>query len=158
MMSLPIWQQPEVITQSQILFDSFERVTGRKLISSVDSPETLAKTLFFASFALVSHDVRSDPVLNYGNEAALKLWEMPWEGFVRTQSRLTAEIENRETRKMMLEQVAKHGYIDNYRGVRISSRGRRFLIEKAIVWNLHNETGNYCGQAATFSNWIFLKS
>lgn len=157
-MSLPIWEQPEIIIQSQILVNSYERVTGEKLISSVDSPETLAKTLFFAPFALVSHDVRQDPVLNYGNEVALKLWEMPWENFIQTPSRLTAEIENRETRNMMLEQVAKHGYIDNYRGVRISSKGNKFLIEKAIVWNLHNETGDYCGQAATFSNWIFLKS
>ncbi|MGV2826771.1 MEKHLA domain-containing protein [Myxosarcina sp. GI1(2024)] len=157
-MSLPIWHQPEIITRSQILVNSFEKAIGRKLISSVDSPETLSKTLFFAPFALVSHDDSSDPILTYGNQVALELWEMSWEKFIQTPSRLTAEMENRETRKMMLDRVVRQGYIDNYRGVRISSSGNRFLIERAIVWNLNNERGDYCGQAATFSNWSFLKT
>ena len=56
----------------------------------------------------------------------------------------------------MLAQVANQGYTDNYSGVRISSTGRRFLIEKTIIWNLTDESGNSCGQAATFPNWNFL--
>lgn len=157
-MSLPIWQQPETIARSLVLVNSFRQTLGRELIPLVNSPEILAKNLFFAPFVLVSHNTQKDPILNYGNEMALKLWEMSWENFVRTPSRLTAEKENRATRKMMLERVAKYGYIDNCRGVRISSKGTRFLIEKAFVWNLYNESGIYCGQAATFSKWTVLKA
>jgi len=45
--------------------------------------------------------------------------------------------------------VARQGYIDDYSGVRIAKSGRRFLIERATVWNLGEV--EYQGQAATFS-------
>ena len=58
--------------------------------------------------------------------------------------------------KAMLERARTQGYIDNYQGIRISSSGRRFLIEQAIVWNVTDRAGNRRGQAATFSRWTFL--
>lgn len=73
-------------------------------------------------------------------------------------SRLSAEPIDREARALMLQQAAAKGYIDNYQGVRISSTGKRFLVEKAVVWNLQDNSGNKCGQAATFANWTFLRS
>jgi MEKHLA domain len=50
-----------------------------------------AEELFAAPFVIVSHDTQADPVLNYGNRAALTLWEMSWEELTRTPSRLTVE-------------------------------------------------------------------
>jgi hypothetical protein len=58
---------------------------------------------------------------------------------------------------MMLQQATLHGYINNYSGVRISSNGKKFKIDRAIIWNLADSTGNYCGQAATFANWQLFK-
>ncbi len=81
---------------------------------------------------------------------------MNWEELIATPSRLTAEPVNRETRAVMLEQAAKQGYISNCQGIRISSTGKRFLIEQAIIWNLTDEFGQKCGQAATFSDWKWL--
>jgi hypothetical protein len=52
-----------------------------------------------------------------------------------------------------MARAARDGYVDDYRGVRISSSGKRFLIEEAIVWNLVDAAGNRVGQAATFSQW-----
>ncbi len=63
---------------------------------------------------------------------------------------------NREERARLLDQVTRQGCIDNYSGVRISKSGRRFRIERAIVWNLLADTGQVCGQAATFAQWEFL--
>ena len=48
------------------------------------------------------------------------------------------------------------GYIDDYSGVRISRTGRRFLIERATVWNLTDDRDQLCGQAATFHEWRYL--
>jgi hypothetical protein len=151
-----VWKQPEIINWSQILVDSFEQITGNKLIDKLETPEKLAEALFFAPFAIASHGIQTDPILNYGNQTALKLWETTWDNFILMPSRLTAEAVNRETRADMLEQAATKGYIDNYRSVRISTTGKRFLIERAIVWNLQDRGGNKCGQAATFSHWTFL--
>ena len=116
----------------------------------------LAEKLFSAPFVLVSHGTEADPVLNYGNAAALALWEMSWDEFTRTPSRLTAEAPNREQRARLLAAVTARGYIDDYSGVRISKTGRRFKISSATVWNLLNEAGRPCGQAAMFERWEFL--
>ena len=100
--------------------------------------------------------MQADPVLNYGNHAALTLWEMSWEEFTGTPSRLTAEPPNREERARLLETVTRRGFIDDYSGVRISKTGRRFRIARATVWNLLTEDGQPCGQAAMFDHWEYL--
>jgi hypothetical protein len=40
--------------------------------------------------------------------------------------------------------------------VRITRTGRRFKIERAIVWNLIDAAGTIHGQAATFDQWTPL--
>ena len=71
-------------------------------------------------------------------------------------SRLTAEPMHRDERAEMLRRTSRDGYIDDYRGVRISTTGRRFLIERATVWNVLDTAGQPAGQAATFSDWSTL--
>jgi len=135
------------------LLQSYLRWTGRELIP----PEKeRAMALFYQPFVVLSHGTQDDPVLNYGNQAALDLWEMTWEEFINMPSRLTAEPVNREDRERLLEEVRRNGYIDTYRGVRISGSGRRFLIERGTVWNIVDENNKYAGQAATFSRWVYL--
>jgi hypothetical protein len=165
-MTLP-WQTPSIIAQTQLIARSLKHWTGRDLlrlgapvsdparISSI-SPSDFAKKIFHAPFVLVSHGTESDPVLNYGNQTALGLWEMTWAELTCTPSRLTAEAPNREERARLLAAVTAHGFIDDYSGIRISKTGRRFRIARATVWNLLDENQVYRGQAAMFSNWEFI--
>jgi hypothetical protein len=138
------------------LLSSYRRWTGRDLIPASDSPEERARRLFHAPFVVISHGTEDDPVLNYGNQAALTLWEMSWEEFTKMPSRLTAEPLEQSERARLLNEVSMKGFMDGYQGVRISKTGRRFRVEKAIVWNLLDEQDRYCGQAATFSRWTSL--
>lgn len=131
----------------------FKKWTGRDLLPGTFPAAELAEKIFHAPFVIVSHGTQADPILNYGNQAALNLWEMSWEEFTRTPSRLTAEAPNREERAKLLDAVTRNGFSDNYSGVRISKNGRRFQILRATVWNLVSENGDLCGQAATFSEW-----
>ena len=151
-----IWQNPSVIAQTQRIVRSLRHWTGRDLLPGLFNPLGLAKNVFAAPFVLVSHGTEADPVLNYGNAAALALWEMTWEELTRTPSRLTAEAPNREERARLLAAVTRDGFIDDYSGIRISKNGRRFRIAQATVWNLLDEQGRHAGQAATFSDWEFL--
>ncbi|MBH0209299.1 MAG: MEKHLA domain-containing protein, partial [Nitrospira sp.] len=121
-----------------------------------ESLEDQAHALFDAPFVVVSHGADPDPILNYGNRAALELWEMTWEQFTQTPSRLTAEPLNQEERAAMLGIAGRQGYFEGYRGVRISSSGRRFLVEDATVWNVLDPAGRRIGQAATFARWSML--
>ena len=151
-----IWQRPWIIEWTQYLLDSYVRLVKQELITREVTIQEEAKRLFTCPFVVASHGVQDDPILNYGNRAALDLWEMYWEEFTQTPSRLTAEPVNREERARMLVQAKTHGYISDYRGVRISRNGKRFLVERATVWNLHKPDGTPLGQAATFSDWTFL--
>jgi hypothetical protein len=63
---------------------------------------------------------------------------------------------HRAERANFLQRVREQGFITDYSGIRISSKGRRFRITQATVWNIIDAHGNYTGQAATFSKWEFL--
>jgi hypothetical protein len=151
------WQTATAIAHAQILARSLKHWTGRDLLPGFHgSPADFAQQLYDAPFVQVSHGTETDPILNYGNAAALALWEMSWDELTRTPSRLTAEAPNREERARLLAAVTERGYIDDYSGIRISKSGRRFRIAQATVWNLLDERGARCGQAARFSHWEFL--
>ena len=139
-----------------LLARSLEHWTGRTLIHGSPTPVDVSRFLFEAPFVLVSHGTEADPVLSYGNQVALRLWELSWEEFTATPSRLTAEAPNRQERARLLDAVHRCGYIDDYAGVRISSSGRRFRIQKATVWDLISEEGDRVGQAAMFDRWQYL--
>jgi hypothetical protein len=142
----------------QVLLDSFARLLGRDLMSRQGTTEEQADRLFHSPFVVVSHGTEADPVLNYGNAAALALWEIDLATLTRTPSRLTAEPVHRDERARLLERTRRDGYVDDYAGIRISSTGRRFRIEQAIVWNLVDAAGIHHGQAATFDRWTPLES
>ncbi len=135
------------------MLDSYRHWMGTDLIERTSDPQQQARMLFEACFVVVSHGVEADPILNYGNQIALDLWELSWNQFIKTPSRLTAEPDDRAERERMLTQARAKGYFDGYRGVRISSTGRRFLVEQALIWNVIDPAGNPIGQAATFSQW-----
>ena len=111
---------------------------------------SLTEALDRVDFALLSHGTEADPIFNYGNRFVLELFEMGWDQFTQTPSRLSAEPVHRDERAHLLERVTRDGYIDDYIGIRISATGRRFRIRDAVVWNLYDEAGNLHGQAAAF--------
>jgi hypothetical protein len=150
------WQESNWIEQTQVLLKSYRRFLGTELIARDGADEDQSRALFEAPFVVVSHGTQVDPILNYGNQAALDLWEMDLETLLQTPSRMTAETMHRDERARLLERTSRDGFVDDYRGIRIANTGRRFLIEKAIVWNLVNDDGDRVGQAATFSDWVFL--
>ena len=151
-----IWETDFVMAHPACLSRSLKHWTGRELVPGVSDPVDLAQKVFEAPFVVVSHGTEADPVLNYGNRAALALWEMSWAELTRTPSRLTAEAPNREERARLLEAVTRRGFIDDYSGVRISKSGRRFRITRATVWNLLTEDGKPCGPAAMFDRGEYL--
>ncbi|HWL08664.1 MAG TPA: MEKHLA domain-containing protein, partial [Planctomicrobium sp.] len=83
--------RPDWIAHTQLLLDSYRRYLGIELISRDGSAEEQAERLFQAPFVVVSHGTQSDPVLNYGNQTAITLWEMDVETLTQTPSRYTAE-------------------------------------------------------------------
>lgn len=129
---------------------------GRDLFTNDPPPVEAARQIFDAPFVVLSHGPDADPILTYGNHAALELFDLSWAELTRMPSRLTAEAPDREERARLLARVSAQGYIEDYAGVRVSRAGRRFRIEGATVWNLLDGEGRYRGQAATFAQWAYL--
>ncbi len=131
------------------LLRSYRQLLGRELEipRGLSGPEVARWLYLEAPFPLLSHDRGPDPHFTYANRSAQRLFEMDWETFLKTPSRLSAEPSQREERERLLGEVRRRGYIENYRGVRISRSGKRFWIE-AVVWNLLDEEGRFLGQAA----------
>ncbi|MEM6839545.1 MAG: MEKHLA domain-containing protein [Cyanobacteria bacterium P01_C01_bin.120] len=153
-MALP-YERAEIQTWSRYLANSYRHWRNQDLVT-IKNGKTVALSLFEAPCAIVSHGTQTDPIFNYANRCALKLWEMDWDIFTQLPSRLSAEPMHREERANMLAQLDTQGFVDDYQGIRISSQGKRFYIKQATIWNVIDDTGNSIGQAATFQNWTFL--
>lgn len=141
----------------QRLVASYHHWTGKQLIDPALSAIEQSRALYNAAFVILSHNTADNPILNYANRAGLALFELTWEELIALPSRQTAEPIHRDERARLLDTVTRQGYIADYRGVRISKTGRRFMIEQATVWNLLDESGAPYGQAATFSQWHHLE-
>jgi hypothetical protein len=140
---------------SHLLMSSYQHWTGEPLI--VDSGDTV-KALMDAPFAIASHQTGEDPMFNYANHQALALFKMAPQEMLGLPSRYSAETLLREVRAEFLRQVAIHGFIENYTGIRIAKDGSRFLIEKATVWNVVDVESpkHLVGQAVLIRAWQTL--
>lgn len=150
------WASPNIVQWCQYLLDSYAHWVQQELIDRSGTPLEQAGRLFNSTLVVASHGVEDDPILNYGNQMALDLWVMGWRQFTQTPSRLTAEPAKREERARTLEQVKAHGYVSDYSGIRISSTGKRFQVDKIVIWNIHKPDGTAIGQGATFSAWSYI--
>jgi hypothetical protein len=126
------------------------------LIEGHPKARDLARALYHAPFALLSHGTERDPLFNYANLAAQRLWEMDWDALVGMPSRESAETPLQAERSQALERALREGFVTGYSGVRISSSGRRFRILDGIIWNLSDPRGRPRGQAARFRGWTYL--
>ncbi|MEQ8232016.1 MAG: MEKHLA domain-containing protein [Gammaproteobacteria bacterium] len=138
------------------LLDSHARLTGRALHGAGRCDAAGARAVYDADYALLSHGHGTDPCFDYANRTALALFELDWATLLATPSRASAEPGDQAAREAFMRAVREQGYASGYSGVRISARGRRFLIEDATVWNVIDVDGTYHGQAASFARWRFL--
>ncbi|MEO6091928.1 MAG: MEKHLA domain-containing protein [Novosphingobium sp.] len=127
---------------------SFEQLLGRALTERGDDP---IAALWHAPAVIVTHGTEPDPRFFFGNRAALDAFEYPLDRFIGMPSRLTAEAPVRDERRALLARVTAEGFIADYAGIRVTATGRRFRIERAIVWNVTDPAGVPIGQAATFT-------
>ena len=145
---------PEVIDYSALLVSSFARMTGES--SLMPTGKDLARELYTAPFAVVSHGIEADPIFRYANRTALELWQMTWAEFTLLPSRFSVEEMLLEERERLLAETSRKGYVDTYEGVRIAKDGQRFTIKNTILWNVEDEQGVRYGQACVIRDWDFL--
>ena len=135
---------------ARLLTESYHALLGRPLFDGT------AKDLYHAPIVVLSHTTDADPILNYGNLAAQRLWQLSWDELTALPSRQTAEPMEQAQRDAMFAQMRSKGFIENYHGIRIGSTGQRFEIKNAIIWTLHDNSGQKRGEAACFRDVTLL--
>lgn len=138
-----------------LLVDSYRRLLNRPLLDDFHESDS-GRQAFSAEFALLSHNADPEPLFNYANQAALQLFELSWDELIGMPSRLSVEPANQQIRERLMATVTQNGFVENYTGIRVSKTGRRFRINGAVIWNVHDRQGLYQGQAACFSDWVYL--
>lgn len=137
------------------LLASYSHWTG-KLLLNVFKDGKDARALYEAPFILLSHGLEQDPIFNYGNRTAQRIFGVTWVQLISMPSRHSAEPVTQSERGRLLARVQQTGYVDDYSGVRIARNGQRFFIRGALVWNVIDQAGNDCGQAACIERWEML--
>lgn len=137
------------------LLASYTHWTG-KLLLNVFKDGNDARALYEAPFLLLSHGLERDPIFNYGNRFAQSMYGVTWAQLISMPSRQSAEPITQSERDRLLARVRHSGYVDDYSGVRIARNGQRFFIRDVLVWNVVDQDGQYCGQAAFVERWEML--
>ena len=144
---------------AKMLLQSHQKAFSRPLIAAAQPghpKRLLCQNLFACGFPVLAHGTEQDPKLSYANAAALQLWETRWDELIGMPSRLTAPNSEQAKRSNALGQAKRLDAVQNYRGIRISRKGRRFMINKARIWTLWDAKERVCGQAACFSDWWWI--
>lgn len=153
------WLSPEHQRWALIIESSHQRAFGRGLLQGDFAPDqtrTRAQSLFSKREPVLAHNGNQDPSLIYANAAALLLWRRDWNAMVGMPSRFTAPEQERQERAQALGSAEKMDAFQGYRGIRIDSEGRRFVIDNARIWTLWDAQGERCGQAASFASWWWI--
>ncbi len=135
-----------------ILANNYQQYFSEPMIIGF-SEKDLLQAIWQGDFVVLSHGTEEDPIFNFANLCAQQLFEMDFETITQLPSRKSAGPSTQQERNRLMSQVTTKGCIDDYSGIRVSATGKQFYIERAKVWNLTDESGEYYGQAAMFSDW-----
>jgi len=127
----------------------FQRINDIRTdtVSNITTAEGLDQN---SRFGILSHGTQSDPIFNYANVASLILFDEKIEELCSTPSRYSTVPELMDDRSMLISDIENigYGYIDN--AVRITAKGKLFIIKKILVWNIYDDNEIRIGLAAMY--------
>ena len=122
---------------------SFNNYTNKLL--PLEKNKDLLSSFDECLLPIASHDTNG--FFNYLNKAALSLFKVTKDQVIGRSSTMTAPKSEQKQRNELLNQVNSHGFIDNYKGIRVTSDGELFRIEDATIWNVIDKNSHKIGQA-----------
>ncbi len=156
------WRQEESVRQVQRMLTSYARWTLSELAVDLGlgrvagDAVAVAGIVYRLPWVVVAHGPGADPLFVYANRCAQALWELDWAAFTALPSRRSADPRHLAERSRWLATAAAQGYVTGCHGERVAAGGRRFLIEQVTIWNVLDEDGAACGQAAAYRSWRHL--
>jgi hypothetical protein len=143
----------QLIKHLEIIKNSYSELVGEAL--PLNESLNLIEAFDDCIYPIASHDNSPEPLFNYANKAALKLFKMSLHDMIGMPSKASALSVNQHERSLFLKEVSLKGFIKHYQGQRVASDHSTFHIQDATVWNLINQDKKFYGQAVIIFKVLF---
>ncbi|KAG8375605.1 hypothetical protein BUALT_Bualt10G0117800 [Buddleja alternifolia] len=148
---------PEAETLTRWICQSYRFFLGVELLKPVnEESETVLKTLWHHSDAVMCCSLKAMPVFTFANQAGLDMLETT---LVALQDITLDKIFNDNGRKALfaeLPQITQQGFACLPGGICLSSMGRPISYERAVAWKVLNEEEDAHCLCFMFNNWSFV--
>ncbi|KAL4334248.1 hypothetical protein GQ457_07G031640 [Hibiscus cannabinus] len=148
---------PEAQTLARWICQSYRVYMGVELLkSSTEGSESVLKTLWHHSEAIMCCSLKALPVFTFSNQAGLDMLETT---LVALQDLTLEKIFDEHGRKTLcteFPQIMQQGFACLQGGICLSSMGRPVSYERAVAWKVLNEEENAHCICFMFINWSFV--
>ncbi|KAL9679509.1 hypothetical protein QQ045_017373 [Rhodiola kirilowii] len=148
---------PEAQTLARWICAGYRRSFGVELLkASSESNESMLKTLWHHSDAIMCCSLKALPVFTFANQAGLDMLETT---LVALQDIALEKIFDEQGHKTLcseLPQIMQQGFACLQGGICVSSMGRPISYERAVAWKVLNDEDNPHCICFMFVNWSFV--
>jgi homeobox-leucine zipper protein len=148
---------PEAQTLARWISQGYRRFLGEELLKSVgEESESILKSLWHHSDALMCCSLKALPVFTFANQAGLDMLETT---LVSLQEITLEKIFDDHGRKMVCSefpQVMQQGFACLEGGLCLSSMGRAVSYERLVAWKVLDDEENAHCIVFMFINWSFV--
>uniref|UniRef100_A0A0D6QX06 Homeobox domain-containing protein n=1 Tax=Araucaria cunninghamii TaxID=56994 RepID=A0A0D6QX06_ARACU len=148
---------PEALTLARWICHSYRFHLGVELLRpNSEVNESVLKTLWHHSDAIMCCSLKALPVFTFANQAGLDMLETT---LVALQDISLEKILDENGRKSLFSdftQIMQQGYAYLPAGICVSSMGRPVSYDRAIAWKVLNDEENTHCIAFMFMNWSFV--
>ncbi|KAJ4951885.1 hypothetical protein NE237_028717 [Protea cynaroides] len=148
---------PEALTLARWICHSYRCYLGAELLKpSGEGSESMLKTLWHHSDAIICCSLKALPVFTFANQAGLDMLETT---LVAVQDITLEKIFDDHGRKTLcaeFPQIMQQGFVCLQGGICLSSMGRPVSYERAVAWKVLNEEENAQCVCFLFVNWSFV--
>ncbi|KAL2338037.1 hypothetical protein Fmac_012483 [Flemingia macrophylla] len=148
---------PEAQTLAQWICNSYRCYLGVELLkSNNEGNESLLKSLWHHSDAILCCTLKALPVFTFSNQAGLDMLETT---LVALQDITLEKIFDDHGRKILFSefpQIIQQGFACLQGGICLSSMGRPVSYERVVAWKVLNEEENAHCICFMFVNWSFV--
>ncbi|XP_057976689.1 homeobox-leucine zipper protein ATHB-15 [Malania oleifera] len=148
---------PEAQTLARWICQSYRCYLGMELLkSSGEGSESILKTLWHHSDAIMCCSLKALPVFTFANQAGLDMLETTLVALQDITLEKIFDDHGRKTLCSEFPQIMQQGFACLQGGICLSSMGRPVSYERAVAWKVLNEEENAHCICFMFMNWSFV--
>ncbi|KAK1358333.1 Homeobox-leucine zipper protein ATHB-15 [Heracleum sosnowskyi] len=144
-------------TLARWLCQSYRCYLGVELLKSgIEGGESVLKSLWHHSDAVMCCSIKTLPVFTFANQAGLDMLETTLAALQDTTLEKIFDDHGRKSLNSEFPQIMQQGFACLQGGICLSSMGRPVSYERAVAWKVLNEEENAQCICFMFINWSFV--